>query len=353
MSDRAAAEPMNDRLRIALPRRRTESPFGAVFGRIGFALAILLLVSLVAAPDTLRGSTLLTMLPFASMLAIAAVGQAIVVQHGGLDLSIAGAVSLAAALVTKGARELGGMPAAICLALGAAMVIGLVNGMLVARLSITPMIATLGVNALAIGVVLTVTGGVPTAAPPALTKITIERTLGVQHTVIAALIVLTVVGVVLQRTVFGRRHVAVGVSTTAARNAGLRVGVYRVAPYVVAALCYAIAGVLIAGFQQSPGLSVGDPYLISSVAVVVLAGTPLTGGRTSVIAIALAALFLTQLNQLVLSVGAPTAVQYLIQSAVIAAGVAAREVAALQRAAHRLRSSLRPKRAMPTPPSNP
>ncbi|RFS84292.1 ABC transporter permease [Actinomadura spongiicola] len=337
----------------APPRRRAEGAFGAVLGRIGFALAVLLLVSLVAAPDTLRGSTLLTMLPFASMLAIAAIGQTIVVQHGGLDLSVAGAVSLSAALVTKGAQEIGGLPAAICLTFGAAMVVGLVNGMLVARLSITPMIATLGVNALAIGVVLDVTGGVPTAAPSALTRITIERTLGVQNTVIAALVVLTVVGVVVQRTVVGRRHVAVGVSNAAARNAGLRVSAYRVAPYVVAALCYAIAGTLIAGFQQSPGLSVGEPYLISTVAVVVLAGTPLTGGRASVIATTLAALFLTQLNQLVLSVGAPTAVQYLIQSAVIAAGVATREVAGLQRAARHLRTRLRRRPPVTTPASIP
>ncbi|GAA3967353.1 ABC transporter permease [Actinomadura viridis] len=343
---------MNGLRKAATPFRRVEGPLAASFGRIGFALALLLLVSLAAAPDTLRGSTLLTMLPFASMLAIAAIGQTIVVQHGGLDLSVAGTVSLSAAVVTKGAQEFGGTPAAIGVAFGAAVAMGLLNGVLVARLAITPLIATLGVNALAIGVVLTVTGGVPTAAPQALTRIAIERTLGVPNTMIAALAVLTLAGVVLQRTVLGRRHVAVGVSTVAARNAGLRVDTYRIAPYVVAALCYAIAGTLIAGFQQSPGLSVGDPYLISTVAVVVLAGTPLTGGRASVVATALAALFLTQLNQLVLSVGAPTAVQYLIQAAVIAAGVAARELTVLQRAADRVRTRRREPPAAGPPSSH-
>lgn len=344
---------MNDYRAAATPRRRIEGPLAAAFGRIGFALVLLLLVSLVATPEALRGSTLLSMLPFAAILAIAAIGQTIVVQHGGLDLSVAGTVSLSAAVVTKGAHDLGGISVAIGVAIGAAVTVGLLNGLLVARLAITPLIATLGVNALAIGVVLNVTGGVPTAAPQALTRIALERTMSVPNTAIAAFVVLMLVGVVLQRTVLGRRHVAVGVSIAAARHAGLRVGTYRVAPYVVAALCYAIAGMLIAGFQQSPGLSVGDPYLISTVAVVVLAGTPLAGGRASVIATALAALFLTQLDQLVLSVGAPTAVQYLIQASVIAAGIASRELTVLQRAAHRVRTRRRRELPMTSPPSFP
>jgi ribose transport system permease protein len=130
--------------------------------------------------------------------------------------------------------------------------------------------------------------------------------------------------------VLGRRHVAVGISVSAARNAGVRATTYRVAPYVAAALCYALAGALVAGFQQSPSIAVGNTYLIPTVAVVVLAGTPLTGGRASLLATAAAALFLTQLDQFVLALGAPTAAQYLIQGAVIALGVAVREVTFLQ-----------------------
>lgn len=332
------------RLRLALELRG-----------VGFALVLLVAVSAVAASGTLRGSALLSMLPFAAMLTIAAIGQTLVVQHGGLDLSVAGTISLAAAIVTKGSHSLGGgLAVALLLVLVAALAIGLCNGLLVARLGITPLIATLGTNAVLTGVVLTVTDGVPSAAPQALAELALARTLGVPNTVIAALFVIAVVAALLRWSVLGRRHVAVGVSVPAARHAGVRVSTYRVAPYVAAALCFALAGVLIAGFQQSPGVAVGNDYLIPTVAVVVLAGTPLTGGRASVVATVLAALFLTQLDQLVLALGAPTATQYLIQGAVIAVGVAAREMSFLQNLGRRCWAALRrADRQRPSTPQSP
>jgi ribose transport system permease protein len=318
-------------------RRGAAGPLAPALRRIAFALALLIAISLIAAPGTLHGSALLSMLPFAAMLTIAAIGQTLIVQHGGLDLSVAGTVSLAAAIVTKEGHQLdGGLPVALVLVLAAAVVVGLVNGLLVARLSITPLIATLGVNAILTGVVLRITGGVPTAAPDSLATFALDKTLGIPNTVLVALAVFAVAGALLRWSVLGRRHVAVGISVSAARHAGVRLTTYRVAPYVAGALCFALTGVLVAGFQQSPGIAVGNSYLIPTVAVVVLAGTPLTGGRASVLATAAAAIFLSQLDQLVLALGAPTAAQYLIQGAVIALGVAAREVSFVQDIGRRL-----------------
>lgn len=321
--------------------------------RIGFALALLVVVSFLAAPGTLRGSALLSMLPFAAILSIAAIGQTLVVQHGGLDLSVAGTISLAAAIVTHRSQPLdGGLVAALATVFAAAIAVGLVNGLLVTCLGITPLIATLGVNALLTGVVLQLTGGVPSTAPHDLARLALDKTLGVPNTVLLALAVFAFLAALARWSVLGRRHLAAGVSVAAARNAGVRVTAYRVAPYVAAGICFALAGVLIAGFQQSPGVAVGNTYLIPAIAVVVLAGTPFVGGRASALATALAALFLTQLDQLVLALGAPTATQYLIQGAVIAVGVAAREARFIQvigRAGAALRRMQR--QTMPRPPT--
>jgi ribose transport system permease protein len=333
---------------IAALRSRVRGSLAPALRRICCALALLVAICAVAAPGTLRGSALLSMLPFAALLAIAAAGQTVVAQHAGLDLSVAATISLAAAIITKGSQALGGLAAALVLVLAAALAIGLLNGLLVARVGITPLIATIGVNALVTGAVLKLTGGVVTSAPQALSDLALKRTVGVPNTVVVAALVLAVGEVLLRFTVLGRRHVATGVNAIAARNAGLRVDTFRVAPYVVAALCFALTGTLIAGFQQSPGVAVGNSYLIPTIAVVVLAGTPLSGGRATLLATALAALFLTQLDQLVLSLGAPTAVQYLTQGAVIAIGVAAWQLSVLQEASTRLRASLRRRRRTPS-----
>ena len=101
---------------------------------------------------------------------------------------------------------------------------------------------------------------------------------------------------------------------------------HLVSSYVLAGICYAIAAIVLAGFLKTPGVFIGDTYLLPSVAAVVLGGTALTGGVGNVAASAVAALFLTQLGQLALSIGAPTAVQLLIQSGAIAVGMGLREV---------------------------
>jgi ribose transport system permease protein len=101
---------------------------------------------------------------------------------------------------------------------------------------------------------------------------------------------------------------------------------YRLATYSIAAICYGVAGGLVAGYLQTPGLSAGNDYLLPSIAAVVLGGTSLAGGSGSVLATAIGALFLTQLQQVVFGAGAPTSVQLLIQSIAIGLGMALRSV---------------------------
>lgn len=292
------------------------------------ATAVLFLISPLLAPGSTSQAAVLGMLPFAAVLAIAAVGQTLVIQQGGLDLSVPGMISLSAVTVSKMAA---GDDDRLLLAVGVvallAVAAGLVNGLAVTRLGITPLVATLGTNALLLGCLLFYTRGSTTATvPPALDRLARGDVLGVPSTVVVALVLVVAVSLVLGRTVVGRRFLAVGAAPRASHVVGLPVARYQVGTYVAASLCYAGAGVLLAGFLGIPSLSVGDTYLLSTIAAVVLGGTALTGGRGSVVATAVAAVFLTQLQQVVLGTGAPASWQLIIQGCIIAAGMGLRNV---------------------------
>lgn len=116
-----------------------------------------------------------------------------------------------------------------------------------------------------------------------------------------------------------------GVSPPAAKVLGLRVVRYESLAYAAAGACCGIAGALLAGYVQTPNIFIGDTYLLPSVAAVVLGGTALSGGIASVVSSGIAALFLTQLNQIVLAAGLPTSTQYIVQSLVILIVVIIRE----------------------------
>jgi ribose transport system permease protein len=131
--------------------------------------------------------------------------------------------------------------------------------------------------------------------------------------------------------VYGRRFVAVGANPAAAAAAGIPVLRYQVGTYAVAAVCFAVAGMLFTGFIGSASQTAGNDYLLPAIAAVVVGGTPFTGGRGSVIASGVAALFMVQLGQMVLALGAGTAVQLLVQALAIILAVTIRHFPALLR----------------------
>lgn len=290
---------------------------------VAISLVVLLLVSAVLAPSSVSQGAVLGMLPFAAVLAIVGLGQMLVVQQGGIDLSVPGGVSLAVVLVTHfpnedDARLLPAVLIVFAWAIGA----GLLNGFMVGRLGLNPIIATLGTNALLFGAVLGISGGIPRTTTRLLATIGGGQTFGIPNAVLFALGVLLLVSVLVKRTVAGRRFEAVGASPAAARATGLRFRTHQGAAYVWSQLLFATAGILLAGITNQPTAFQGEAYLLTSVAVVVLGGTSLLGGRGFPVATVVAALFLSQLDQFVLALGVPFAVRTLVQAAALAIGVA-------------------------------
>jgi ribose transport system permease protein len=287
------------------------------------ATVALFATSLVFAPSSLSRGVLLTMLPFAAALAIASLGQTLVVMQGGIDLSIAGGLSLYVVIVTKyPAGDNSRLMAAIGIAFLAAIGAGLLNGLLIGRMRLNPIVATLGTNALLFGVVLWYTAGIPTTTTARLARVGGGLWLGIPTPVYFAVAATAVVAAVVKLTPAGRRFEGVGANETAARTAGIRVKRHRTGAYVWAQILYCLAAVLHAGIVNQPTAHEGDNYLLPSVAAVVLGGTSLLGGRGNLVATAVAALFLSQLDQFVLALGVTYATRTLVQAAALAVGVA-------------------------------
>ncbi|MCS5720129.1 ABC transporter permease [Herbiconiux sp. CPCC 205763] len=291
------------------------------------ATALLFALSPVIAPGSLGAAPLLSMLPFASVLAIVAAGQTLVVQQRGLDLSVPGMIALAAVLST-GLPQNYGWPlwAAVIAGIVGPGIVGLVNGILVTYFRVMPLVVTLGMNAVLLGTVFFIADGTPSGAPAALNGFALDRTLGIPNTVLIAVVIVVIAGLVTQRSIIGKRLTAVGVSERAAAALGIRVNAYQMFAYAFAGLCYGAGGVLLAGYTKTPPLFLGDSYLLPSVAAVVLGGTALTGGLASVVSTGIAALFLTQLGQLLRSLGWQDALQLIAQAVVLIAVVLLREL---------------------------
>jgi ribose transport system permease protein len=290
---------------------------------IAIATLALFVVSKAVEPDSLRNSVLQGMLPFAAVLAIAAMGQTLIIQQRGIDLSVPGVMSLVVVIVTHNPNgDNGKLLSAILLAFGVSIAAGLVVGLLVTKVGITPIVTTLGLNALLFGEIVTISNGSPTTTTSKLHDFANGHVLGIPTAVVIALIIMALVSFVIKGTTIGRRFEAVGANARAARAAGIEPTRYQIGAYVAANILYCCAAILLAGIVTTPSIFSGNDYLLPTVAAVVLGGTSLLGGVGSVTATAVAALFLTQLDQFVLATGASSAVQNLVQAAALTLGIA-------------------------------
>jgi len=284
----------------------------------------LFLLSWIIAPGSVSRSSIDSLLPFAGILAIAAVGQTLVIMLRGIDLSLPGMMTLAALVSSQYAAQHGdNVPAALVVVAIIAVIVGIINGVVITVFSVTPLVATLAINAGLVGAALAYSGGTPTRAPDDVAAFSLDKTLGISNTVWLAVVLVCLTALATAKTVWGRQLVAVGSNDRAARSAGVRVTAIQVSGYVGAALCYSGAGVVLAGYVSTPNTNAGNPYLLPAIAAVVVGGTAFTGGKGSIVGTAIGALFLSQLGQLVLSLGAPSSTQFIIQAVVIAVAVIA------------------------------
>jgi ribose transport system permease protein len=291
---------------------------------VWIANILLLLVVLAIAPATLSSISLSAILPFTAFLAIASLGQMLVIMTGGIDLSVPNTMTLAAMMTVGVASGSDGRVAiALLTAVGAGAVIGLANGLLIGVLRLNALIVTLAVGQVVRGVGIEYAAGVANEAsvPRSLSTWATQQFLGASWIFWVAIVVTILAIIMLRQTVPGRRFQSVGANPVAARIAGIQVRIYVVAAYMIAGALYALAGCMLAAFIRSPTLGLGAPYLLAPIAAVVIGGTSLTGGLASVPSTFVAAFFLTLLNQMLRVLGLSTALQFVAFGIAIVGGM--------------------------------
>lgn len=288
------------------------------------ALAAIFALDIVFFPDSTSVDAMRAVLPLTAFLAIAAVGQMLVIMTGGIDLSVPAVVTMSGTVIlglSHGSNDRLGVAVAGTLVIAA--LIGLVSGILVAVVGLNSLIVTLSVGSVTTGLVTWYRSTVAQEAnvPGRLSAWTTETVMGVSLVFLVSLALTILMALCIRYTLFGRRFQAVGGNPRAARAAGISVIRYQVAAFTTAGLLYGVAGVLLAGFVRTPNLDLGAPYLLGPIAAVVIAGTSLRGGVASAMSTFAAALFLTQLSQTLRIVGLSSAWQFIVFGAAIALGM--------------------------------
>jgi ribose transport system permease protein len=299
-------------------------PAAAGFVPVWVLVAILLVVVLFVAPDTLSGASFGGMLPLGALLAVAALGQMLVIMTGGIDLSVPAVVAMAGTLtvgVSAGSDDR--LLVAVVVALAWSLTVGLANGVLVGLLGLNPLIATLAIGQVVYGFTANYRSGMAqeSAVPGALSSWASGRLLGMSVLFWTGVAMTLLVAAVLRWTGEGRRFQLFGANPRAAWIAGIDVRRFQVGAYAIAAVLYGTVGVLLAAFIRNPTLGAGAPYLLGPIAAVVIGGASLKGGVASATSTWVAAFGLTLLSQMLRVLGLPSALQFIVFGAAIATGM--------------------------------
>lgn len=288
-------------------------------------IGVLIITIILAGSDFSPVAYISAMLTFTAFLAILGLGQGTVIISGGLDLSVPWTITFTAIVVTTLTNGLDA-PAVwvIPMALAAGIAIGFLNGTAIVLFGLSPVIVTLAMNGVLEGVSLLFTGGSAIGkAPPALDWFVAGRLGGIAPVGWFLIVFAVAATLLLNYTAMGRRIFAVGNSALVARLSGVRADIPTLFAYMLSGLCSAIVGILLAGFSSQAFYGMGDPYLLSSIAVVVLGGTLITGGRGHYLGILGGAILFTGLGIMLSGTVLPEAVRNIIYGLVVLGAIIA------------------------------
>ena len=268
------------------------------------------------------GDLLTVALSFSAFTILVSLGQMLVISvgPGNADLSIPSAIALsgAVAMIVMDGRDAMIVPGLLAAVL-AGLAVGAANHGLIRLLRIPPIIATLAASLIVMSVAINVGRGLKIKPPPLFAELTTLRLLGIPLIALLALAASLGIALMLQRTVLGRAIEAVGQNERAARLAGVAVQRTRLMVYLICAGLAGLTGALIAGFSGGNSLDQGQEYLLLTIAVVVIGGTSVSGGRPSVPGIWGAALFMFLLVAMLNAAGAGPGLRMLLTGIIIIA----------------------------------
>lgn len=266
------------------------------------ATVLMVLGSSVFFPEFLSANYLLQQLQIASFLGVIALGATVVILLGHIDLSVpwvvGGAAIISTSLVGSDNALLGVLAIPAALVFGA--FVGVINGIGVSLFRIPSMVWTLAVNSMLLGVAVLNTGGFNPKGEASELMITLAtgNAAGIPVAFIVWILLACLLALFLYGTGFGRYLSSIGYNEKATFLSGVSTSSVVFAAFMLAGVCSAIGGLLLAGYANQAYQSMGDPYLMPTIAAVVIGGTSILGGRGSLLGTIGGVAFITLLTSI-------------------------------------------------------
>jgi len=281
---------------------------------------LLYIVTLFVSPSFRNWHHLMLVLVLASFLVVVSYGQGIVILVRGLDLSVGSMITLSGVLVAAWVSQTNdNILWAVPLVLLITTLIGMINGIGATFLRIPPFVMTLSTGIIVFSIVLGFTQGSPHKgnAPRFLNGMMLDHTAGVPN-IVYFLILFIIVAVVAQSySAFGRRLYALGANPRAAHISVLRNNLLTISAFGISGFCCGIVGMMLVGYTDAPTLTMGDPYVMSSIAAVVVGGSSILGGKGNYLGTVGGVLLLTILSTLITAIGLAEGWRTIIQGGII------------------------------------
>ena len=285
--------------------------------------AFLLLMAMVifgsfASPYFLTTRNLRNLLTLNIGMILLTFAQMYIILLGGVDLSVGSVVSMTSVICATMMVEgnIGNWLLVIILCLLASAAIGLVNGLLVTKGGLQPIIATLATQTVFAGVALVILPGPGGDIPSALTKF-LTRGAGYAVPILFVLAFIVLAWIILNRTAFGRAIYAVGGNEQSAESAGIHVDSVKIKTFILAAVFAGVAGLYLSIYSTSGNPLLGEPYTQRSITAAVVGGALLTGGKGSAVGCVIGALILGIITNLLNLMNINTYYQFVLQGVLL------------------------------------
>jgi ribose transport system permease protein len=301
------------------PLRRNVGLVAVLIGLI--VIGVITKPHLYADPEWVRNNVF-SILQLASAIGVITVGMTFVIIGGGIDLSVGAIVALAGVWSTTVATQSFGPWGTMFTAVAVGVGVGLVNGVLISYGRLVPFIATLAMMVAARGLAAQISGKqTQISLSSTINGIATTRVLGIPLLVFILAAVVAVGWVVLNRTTFGRRTVAVGGNPEAARLAGINVRRHTVLLYALSGLCCGIGAIMLTAQATSAQAGMANLYELDAIAAAIIGGTLLSGGRGTIIGALFGVLVFSTITNLFAINNLSTEVQNMVKGGIIVAAV--------------------------------
>ncbi len=246
----------------------------------------------------LNSNNLLNIVRNASILIIIAVGQTITLTAKDVDLSVGSVLSLTSVVAAIMLKNYGfSVPAAIFAALLTGAFLGFMNGLLITYVGLPPFIATYGMLWVLFGFAyLILRGNVIYGFPAAFRFMGNGHLFGIPMPIVVMVAIFIASYILLYHTTLGRRFFATGANSEMARMSGIKVNGVIITAYVISGFLAALAGLVLIAYTNGSEARIGDSYLLPVLAVVVMGGTSLAGGRGNLLGTLVAALIMAAIH---------------------------------------------------------